>query len=213
MLTGFRPTMLAARGASRAFSASATQLKKRDPTLPVPPKSPSSAYTLFVKEWFPANKDSLRPTDGKLSAAGLASAMGSAWGALTQTAKDEYAAKAKELKKAFDVEYKKWYETLTPETIKAIEKASGKKVSLPGGRAAYKKEQAARPGNPGRPLSAFFEFLKEFREKEGKSLQDIKEVARKAGEKWRQMSDAEKQRFKTIAAENKAKYEEWQKTL
>jgi dihydroxyacetone kinase len=119
--------------------------------------------------------------------------MGSAWGALTQTAKDEYAAKAKELKKAFDVEYKKWYETLTPETIKAIEKASGKKVSLPGGRAAYKKEQAARPGNPGRPLSAFFEFLKEFREKEGKSLQDIKEVARKAGEKWRQMSDAEKQ--------------------
>jgi hypothetical protein len=62
-----------------------------------------------VKEWFPANKDSLRPTDGKLSAAGLASAMGSAWGALTQTAKDEYAAKAKELKKAFDVEYKKWY--------------------------------------------------------------------------------------------------------
>lgn len=146
-----------------------------------------------MKEWFPANKDSLRPSDGKLSVAHLASAMGSAWGALTQTAKDEYAVKAKELKKAFDVEYKKWYETLTPETIKAIEKASGKKVSLPGGRAAYKKEQAARPGNPGRPVTAFFEFLKEFRETEGKNLQGIKEAASKAGEKWRQMSEADKQ--------------------
>lgn len=146
-----------------------------------------------MKEWFPANKDSLRPSDGKLSVAHLASAMGSAWGALTQAAKDEYASKAKELKKAFDVDYKKWYETLTPETIKAIEKASGKKVSLPGGRAAYKKEQAARPGNPGRPVTAFFEFLSEFREKEGKDLQGIKEVASKAGEKWRQMSDEDKQ--------------------
>jgi hypothetical protein len=168
-----------------------------DPTLPVPPKSPASAYSLFVKDWFPSNKSAYTTPDGKVSVQSMASAMGSAWSSLTQAAKDEYNAKAKDLKKAFDLEYRKWYDDLTPETIKAIEKESGKKVHLPGGKKAYRKELDSRPGNPGRPVTAFFEYLSEFREsKEAKSLtgkDGITLIAKKAGEKWKAMSHEEKE--------------------
>ena len=169
-----------------------------DPFLPQVPKGPNSAYTLFVKDWFAKNRSSASdPSTGKLNVRKISGQMGSAWAALSDSAKETYSQTAKELKKAFDMEYKSWYESLSPETIKEIEAATGKKVGLPGGKMKYKAEQAGRPGNPGRPMTAFFEFMRDFRvsaEVEGMEERDgVTAVARKAGEKWREMSEAEKQ--------------------
>jgi hypothetical protein len=124
--------------------------------------------------------------------------MGNAWAELTETAKAEYAKQAKELSAAYTKEYKSFYDNLTPETIKAMEAASGKKLRYPGGKKAKGQELRDRAGNPGKPLTAFFEFLKAQRETEGKPTEEGKDSAvvaqaKRAAEKWNQLSDAEKQ--------------------
>lgn len=162
-----------------------------DPALPQPPKGSASPYALFVKEWFPANKAD-HTKDGKIDLPTVSSAMSAAWSALTGTDKQSYNDRAKELKKAYDAEYRKWYNALEPEEIKAIEKDTGKKISPPGGKRGKKQEDRDRPGNPGTPITAFFEYLKELREgPEGQGV-SVAEVAKKGGESWRQMSEDDK---------------------
>ncbi|KAI9639326.1 uncharacterized protein MKK02DRAFT_39625 [Dioszegia hungarica] len=202
----------AAPQAVRCFSASAIQLKKRDPSLPVAPKNPATPYTLFVKEWFPANKAQHNGPEGKFDLKTISTAMSNAWSALTANDKQTYSDRARDLRKTFDTEYKKWYNELDAETIKSIEAATGKKLAPPGGKKAKLQAQRERPGNPGQPLTAFFEFMREFRQSnsDGKAGSA---VAKEAGEAWRQMSEDDKQKYRDTAAEKKAKYLEWQKTL
>ena len=134
-------------------------------------------------------------SSGKVDVTGASSKIASEWTALSESAKAEYQAKAKELKKAYDAEYRKWFEALDADTIKLIEKATGKKVAVPGGKAASKKEkaEAARlAGQPPRPVTAFFEYLDTFRNGDGKGL-GVTELAKKAGEEWKAMVEEEKQ--------------------
>lgn len=98
------------------------------------------------------------------------------------------------MKKTYDAEYKAWYESLDKETIKAYEKATGKKVAAPGGKAGSKKardELARQSGQPARPLTAFFEYLEHLRQGDGKGL-GVVELAKKAGEEWKGMVEEEK---------------------
>lgn len=170
-----------------------------DPSLPVPPKGPASAYTLFVKEWFTKNRSSLTPssTTGKLSMRDVANQMGAAWQELADSARGEYTKQAKELKTAYDKEYRSFLDGLSDDSIKAIEKATGKKLRVPGGRKARKAELSRASGSPGKPLTAFFEFMKEFREKEDASGFEGREkqieLSKRAGEKWKNMSEGDKQ--------------------
>jgi hypothetical protein len=118
--------------------------------------------------------------------------MGSAWAALTADDKQTYTDKAKAAKKAFDAEYKTWHSGLDAATIEAIEASTGKKLAIPGGKKGKAQAERERPGNPGRPLTAFFEYMNEFRHGEGTGL-PMTDLARQAGEQWRSMSDADKQ--------------------
>lgn len=163
-----------------------------DPSLPVAPKNPATPYTLFVKEWFPANKAQHNGPEGKFDLKTVSTAMSNAWSALTSNDKQTYSDRARDLRKTFDTEYKKWYNELDAETIKSIEAATGKKLAPPGGKKAKLQAQRERPGNPGQPLTAFFEFMREFRQSnsDGKAGSA---VAKEAGEAWRQMSEDDKQ--------------------
>lgn len=126
----------------------------------------------------------------------IAGQMGSAWTELADTAKEEYAKQAKELKVTYDKEYRSFLEGLSDDSIKAIEAATGKKLRIPGGKKARKAELSKASGSPGKPLTAFFEFMKEFREKEdttgleGKAKQI--ELSKRAGEKWNSMGEEDK---------------------
>lgn len=123
--------------------------------------------------------------------------MGSAWSELTESAKEEYTKQAKELKTAYDKEYRSFLEGLSDDSIKAIEAATGKKLRIPGGKKARKAELNRASGSPGKPLTAFFEFMKEVRETEDvgdlQGREKIIELSKRAGEKWKNMSDSDKQ--------------------
>ena len=165
--------------------------------LPAAPKGAPTSYGLFVKDRYTSDRSSyITPeTSGKAGITAASSKIAQEWNDLSSTLKDEYAAKAKGLKRTYDAEYRKWYESLDKDTIKAYEKASGKKVAQPGGRAANKKAldaKAKESGQPPRPLTAFFEYLETFRSGEGKGL-GVVELAKKAGEEWKAMVDEEKQ--------------------
>jgi hypothetical protein len=122
----------------------------------------------------------------------IAGQMGQAWNELTETAKEEYTKQAKDLKVAYDKEYRSFLEGLSDESIQAIESATGKKLRIPGGKKARKQELNRAAGSPGKPLTAFFEFMNDFREKEAAG-EKVTVVAKRAGEKWSSMSDSDKQ--------------------
>ncbi|KII66140.1 High mobility group protein TDP-1 [Thelohanellus kitauei] len=61
-----------------------------------------------------------------------------------------------------------------------------------------------------RPLSAFFFFSQEVREdikKSGGSVSGIENIAKMAGKKWKELSDAEKKPYDKKAQEDKERYE------
>jgi hypothetical protein len=151
---------------------------------------------LFVKKWFTDNRQSVTADGAKISLKNIAGQMGQAWNDLAEASKDEYTKQAKDLKTTYDKEYKNFLEGLSPESIKAIEAATGKKLRIPGGKKARNQELSRASGSPGKPLTAFFEFMRDFRAKEGgegEGKEKVTAVAKRAGEKWNSMSEGEKQ--------------------
>ena len=170
------------------------------PKVPKVPKGPVTAYGSFVKEFYAENKEALKdPATGKATLGRITQAVSEAWKNLSESQKETYNAAAKEAKKAYDSTYKSFYESLSPETKKAIEKATGKKLSVPGGKLRAKQALREQPGYPGAPLTAFFEYLKDLREGGTVDTAGLEAseanlaVAKEAGNRWKAMSDSEKQ--------------------
>lgn len=66
------------------------------------------------------------------------------------------------------------------------------------------------PNAPKRPPTAFFIFLNEFREvfkRENPNVKGVTAVGKAGGEKWKSMSEAEKQPFMTKAVQKKSEYD------
>ncbi|RCV07716.1 hypothetical protein SEVIR_1G272500v4 [Setaria viridis] len=81
---------------------------------------------------------------------------------------------------------------------------------LKAGGGAGKRKKAAASGKPKRPPSAFFVFMSEFRQEYQAQHPDNKSVAavsKAAGEKWRAMSEEEKQPYVDQAGQKKQDYE------
>lgn len=169
-----------------------------------PPKRPPSAYTLFFKEYYQENKNSLMGADGKYDVTDIARRVGQQWSELPSTDArklESLNARAKELGQAYEKEYKEWFFARTLQERNAVEKALGRKLHFPGGKGDFKKELRERPGNPGRPASSFFEFsrslqdeLKQHPEIAGKTGMDLHQsMARIAAERWRELSAEDKE--------------------
>jgi hypothetical protein len=158
-----------------------------DPSLPIVPKQPGSAYSLFVKDWFLKNKAALSE-NGKINSKDILNDVSSAWTTVSEDAKAEFNRQAKEAKSAYDKEYKSFFDGLSPESIKAIEAATGKKLRVAGGLKNARRAKSAESGLPQRPLTAFFMFMQECRNQHASEGLSGTALAKKAGQEWRDMS-------------------------
>lgn len=80
------------------------------------------------------------------------------------------------------------------------------------------KAKGKDPSKPKRPQTAYFFFLADFRkEMTGKSLPEDQKIPALAGQKWKNMSDGEKQRYQDMVEKDKVRYNkelaEWKKSV
>ncbi|XP_022743226.1 high mobility group B protein 3 [Durio zibethinus] len=91
---------------------------------------------------------------------------------------------------------------------KSAKLSVNKKPITKGGKKSGKA--AKDPNKPKRPASAFFVFMEEFREQYKKDHPKNKSVAavgKAGGDKWKSMSEAEKQPYIAKAEKRKVEYE------
>ncbi|OXG29730.1 hypothetical protein J008_02248 [Cryptococcus neoformans] len=216
-----RPATTAAPLRVRMLSTSSLLLKKKniDSTLPAVPKGPPTPYTLWFKDHIASVSEKYRRPDGKLDMRRLTNEAATEWASLSSSVKAELQSRADEGKKLADKAYLEFWNSTTPETRSAIEKATGKKVSPPGGKKAFKQSVKERPGNPGKPLTPYFAFAKEVRDGGKVDLpSDLEgnvrnqQLAKETGALWKQLSDSEKQRYKDAYVQARAKWDEWRQT-
>lgn len=120
--------------------------------------------------------------------------LGELWNGMSEDDKKPYEAMAAKDKERYQKEKDSGLET-KPRKVKG-EKKAGKK----------KKD----PNAPKRPQSAYFLWLNENRAKiieEHKPEGGVAGVAKKAGELWGKMTDADKKKYVTMAEQKKAEYE------
>lgn len=206
---------------ARMLSTSSLLLKKKniDSTLPTVPKGPPTPYTLWFKDHIAKVAEKYRRPDGKLDMRRLTTEAATEWASLTSSVKAELQHRADEGKKLADKAYLEFWNSTTPETRTAIEKATGKKVSPPGGKKAFKLAVKERPGNPGKPLTPYFAFAKEIRDSGKVNVSSDLEgnvrnqqIARETGALWKQLSDSEKQKYKDAYVQARAKWDDWKQT-
>ncbi|WWC89127.1 uncharacterized protein L201_004045 [Kwoniella dendrophila CBS 6074] len=232
MLSLIRPTLMGAtapiastRIVARNFSGSIVAAKKKviDSTLPVPPKQPASAYTLFFKEYVldtsNQNESDVRNEQGKLIMKNLAKNAGKKWSTLNDSEKELYENESKKLRKNFESEYKTFWNSTTESIRKDIELSTGKKLKPPGGKKSYNKSFDQNLGNPGKPLTAYLAFAKEIRDenkieipKDLQATQKITYIAKETSKLWKELGEDAQKTYKDAYATAKAKWEEWKLT-
>ncbi|WWC69997.1 uncharacterized protein I206_103941 [Kwoniella pini CBS 10737] len=228
MLSTIRPTLMGTaasiptRLAFRQFGASLIVAKKKviDPTLPVPPKGPPSAYTLFFKEFVLNPTNQIKNSEGKLDVKQIATEAGKSWSLINLTDKKNFELKSSNLRKEYEINLKNFWESTTPETRLEIEKLTGKKIKSPGGKKAYKKTIEQRQGNPGKPLTPYFAFAKEIRDSNQinnipenlTSTEKLGYIAKETGKLWKELTEEAQQKYKDTYAAAKEKWEAWKVT-
>ncbi|XP_065867070.1 high mobility group B protein 7-like isoform X2 [Euphorbia lathyris] len=105
---------------------------------------------------------------------------------------------------SLDARIKMNLEAQVVETATEVKKKSAERKK-PTSTAPKSKRAKKDPSKPKRPPTAFFIFMKTFKEANPGS-KDVKRVAKEAGEKWKSMSDDEKKQYHDKAAELKAEY-------
>lgn len=196
---------------------------------PPPPKRGASAYTLFFSEFFAQRRPQYLDSEtGRLKINELARDCGKAWGDLPYAEVQRYTEASKKDRDAAQDAYEKWFVALTPEQKRAVQADRKKPLLVPGGREAFKRRLDDAPGNPGRPIGPFFLFLREAtpkiaQEPEAKSLEQEgaangkprmelrRYIGKRAGELWNQLSEAEKDEYKSRNREMREKYDAWKK--
>lgn len=99
----------------------------------------------------------------------------------------------------------KWRELTDDQKQPFNVKAATDKARYSAQMAAYKGTDVNKPK---RPQSAYFLFLAKFRAANKERINDNQELLRRAGESWKQLTDAEKSPFDQAAKVEKGKYEE-----
>jgi hypothetical protein len=161
------------------------------------PKSPKvlkkamSAYFIFNNE----NRDKVKSEQGLVKIGDVAKALSAVWGGMSDKEKAPYNKKAEADKARFEKQKAAGW----------VPKARKSKKDKEG-----KKKKAKDPNMPKRPQSAYFLWLNANRAKiiaEHKlDAGKVAEVAKKAGEIWGTMTDAQKAPFTAKAEKDKARY-------
>eukprot|EP00730_Choanoeca_flexa_P018873 TRINITY_DN9201_c0_g1_i2.p1 TRINITY_DN9201_c0_g1~~TRINITY_DN9201_c0_g1_i2.p1 ORF type:complete len:211 (+),score=81.21 TRINITY_DN9201_c0_g1_i2:47-679(+) len=175
---------------AEAKKSTAKRRKKKDPAKP---KGAKSAYMFFSS----AVRPELQQQNPEKSMTELAKVIGAKWSELTTEAKEPYAKMAAEDK----IRYQKEMEDYVP-----AEEYQEKET---GATSKKKAKKVKDPNAPKRPMSAFFVFSGERREKVKEENPDFaaKDVARRLGEEWAALDEEGKKPYTDKAAELKATYE------
>ncbi|KAJ9101233.1 hypothetical protein QFC21_003452 [Naganishia friedmannii] len=129
----------------------------------------------------------------------------------------KYNQAAKQATERYKLNYKRYYESLSPEQVLSLRLDSPETKGLK--RGVRNAAQRALRGEPARPAGSFFIFLHGFRKSD--ELRDMMQrdgvdaaksaiyTAKKAGEKWALMSPEEKQKFVDESVQQRNVYAEW----
>jgi hypothetical protein len=221
------------------FIPSQHPLPNTEAGLPIPPKAPSNAYTIFASEYFAANRDKLQAAVSSSGIGAVGKELRERWTTMSEEDKADYQARGKKLREQYLKDFTKFLNVLQPGQLDAIETILGKKILFPGGRKNRAQEQRDASGDMAKPLSPYFLFYRELHQKgelpatwatDGRD--STAKNARFAAAKWKEMSDEEKEvspavtvkmivrrddppawadlkPWVTRAAEYRAKYNEW----
>ncbi|WVQ79946.1 hypothetical protein IAT38_002047 [Cryptococcus sp. DSM 104549] len=180
-------------------------------TLPEVPKRHQTGYALFFSDFVKGAGAGIIAKEGKSGAEILGAPAGKAWGELPPAEKQAYVDKAAELRAAGKQAYREFWESTSPDVRAKIEIVTGKVLAHPDGKRSYNKQIRERPGNPGQPAGAFFEFLEATRSAKDYDAggRSVAEEAVELGKKWRALSPEEKKRYSEVSAAKHVKYKEW----
>mmetsp|Transcript_13849 Transcript_13849/g.37041 ORF Transcript_13849/g.37041 Transcript_13849/m.37041 type:complete len:203 (+) Transcript_13849:83-691(+) len=173
------------------------------------PTKPVNAYWLWLGE----NRESLTKEAGSGKGSAVGKLAGQKWKTMSEAAKKPYEKKAEALKQEYAQKMADFVAAGGVKGKRKAEKAEAK-ASKVGSKKARKEARAAS-GQPKKPPTGYWLYLKENREAIEKAAGSKKPtlVASLAGKKWKAMSDAQKKPFEDKAAKAKAEYqkamEEW----
>jgi len=166
-----------------------TKKKKKDAKAP---KHPLTAYMVFCNE----SREKVKQTNPNISFGQVGKELGRLWKALDSSEKEKYEKIATELKASYKKELEKYKETKSSSSSE--EKESPKK------KRKKRDKDAPKP-----KLSAYLIFSKETRPKvkEHQPSLSFGEIGKHIGEKWRELSESDKQKFNKLAEDDKERWE------
>mmetsp|Transcript_40791 Transcript_40791/g.105440 ORF Transcript_40791/g.105440 Transcript_40791/m.105440 type:complete len:201 (+) Transcript_40791:88-690(+) len=174
------------------------------------PTKPVNAYWLWLGE----NRESLTKEAGSGKGSAVGKLAGQKWKTMSEAAKKPYEKKAEALKQEYE---QKMADFVAAGGVKGKRRAEKAEAKAAKGSKKARKEARAASGQPKKPPTGYWLYLKENREAIEKAAGSKKPtlVASLAGKKWKAMSDAQKKPFEDKAAMAKVEYqkamEEWKK--
>ena len=146
---------------------------------PDAPKKPQTAYFLFMN----ANRKPLKESDPTLTFGELTMKLTEMWKNLDETAKKEFEGMAQKDKQRYQDEME--------------------------AKGLAKKKPPVDQNAPKKPVSSFFHFSNDARERIKKDTPAIKQtdILKQVGVEWKQLSDTQKKKWKDISKADKARYE------
>ena len=158
------------------------------------PKKAQSSFFMFMQE----NRAKIVSENPGLAFSEVGKKIGEVWRSLGEAEKGKYEEMAKADKVRYADELALWQKE-HPEEVEAMS------AQAAGGKSGKRK---AKAGGPKRGLSSYMFFSKAMRAQVVEENPDIafSEVAKKIGEKWKALADADKVPYEKEAAEDKARY-------
>jgi len=186
---------------TRGNSSKSTQQKKKEKekATPIPeePKKPSTAYTIFYRDFY-HEKHQNNPEYKVTEIAKLA---GAKWLKLPAEEKNKYINQYKEKKDEFKTSHEAWLRSLTPEQIAQENKR--RKTVLSKGR-KRKTKLLKHPDLPKKPKTPYIHFVVD---RMGTNVERGPDRIKELAFEWNHLSDEDKEPYKEKFQQSKSKYE------
>ncbi|ODN01559.1 Transcription factor A, mitochondrial [Orchesella cincta] len=179
----------------RYFGAQVTEVK-----IPPRPKKPLTPYFRFMGQV----RAEVKNKNPNLKVTDLIKLMGQQWDRLDESAKQSYISAYRNEMQSYASVIEKYKQSLSPEQKEAQQQMKLDSQLLREKR--EKKRRLKELGKPKRPASPFFLFLSS-KVTPGSKIADYQDAAKKLGEVWKTMSDAEKEPFAAKYKEDLRLYE------
>lgn len=183
-------------GKSPYQKAYAVKMEMYNAPLKKIPKKPPTKYTLFLQENYSRVQAQLSP--GSAGPAVL-SELAKEWNSLSNEEKDQLEQKCAKLKEDYKQQVIEFGKGLTDQELSFLKEKRGQKMQQ------LAKEMRELLGYPKRPLSSYFLFTQE----NLGELEDVPLVERVKilAQKWREMTDEQKEVYKEESRKEREKYE------